>query len=203
LLSLPILWQFGTALGEPGRAVLGEKLGEYAAFIIVIAALFVIAGGIHIQGSLAGTPLVNTGMLGLCAVLANLLRTTGAAVLLTVIAAGQAAAAGRPWAIGTREAIIAALTLTAYGGTPEENRERNGFTFGPIIEVAVLFAAIFVTMTPVLEILNAWSQGARHVLGLSFSVSHPAEFFWTTGALSSVLDNAPTYLAFAASAAGL
>ena len=41
------------------------------------------------------------------------------------------------------------------------------------------------------------------MLGLSFSVSHPAEFFWTTGALSSVLDNAPTYLAFAASAAGL
>ena len=319
LLSLPILWQFVTALGAPGRAVLGEKLGEYAAFIIVIAALFVITGGIHIQGSLAGTPLVNTGMLGLGAVLANLLGTTGAAVLLirpllranksrrrkshiviffiflvancgglltpigdpplllgylngvpfawtlrlwpqwltataallivfnawdqaalnreererpgsqleqvmaheplrvrgaaslaalvgvllTIITAGQAAAAGRPWSIGIREAIIAALTLTAYGGTPEENRERNGFTFAPILEVAVLFAAIFVTMTPVLEILNAWSQGARHVLGLSFSVSHPAEFFWTTGALSSVLDNAPTYLAFAASAAGL
>src|SRR5712691_11593663 len=82
LLSLPILWQFGTALGEPGRAVLGEKLAEYAAFIIVIAALFVIAGGIHIQGSLAGTPLVNTGMLGVGAVLANLLGTTGASVLL-------------------------------------------------------------------------------------------------------------------------
>src|SRR5207249_11597058 len=82
LLSLPILWQFGTALGEPGRAVLGEKLGEYAAFIIVIAALYVIAGGIHIEGSLAGTPLVNTGVLGLGAVLANLLGTTGASVLL-------------------------------------------------------------------------------------------------------------------------
>ena len=54
-----------------------------------------------------------------------------------------------------------------------------------------------------LEILNAWSQGARTVLGLQFGVSHPREFFWATGALSSVLDNAPTYLAFAASAAGL
>src|SRR5437867_11510387 len=82
LLSLPILWQFGTALGEQGRAVLCEKLGEYAAFIIVIAALFMIAGGIHIRGSLAGTPLVNTVMLGLVAVLANLLGTTWAAVLL-------------------------------------------------------------------------------------------------------------------------
>jgi len=69
--------------------------------------------------------------------------------------------------------------------------------------VAVLFAAIFVTMAPVLEILNGWSEGARTVLGMRFGVTHPWEFFWTTGALSSVLDNAPTYLAFAASAAGL
>ena len=41
------------------------------------------------------------------------------------------------------------------------------------------------------------------MLGMRFGVTHPWEFFWTTGALSSVLDNAPTYLAFAASAAGL
>src|SRR5438445_12480257 len=64
LLSLPILWQFGTALGAPRRAVHGEKPGEYAAVIIVIAALFVIAAGIHVQGPLAVTPLVNTRMLG-------------------------------------------------------------------------------------------------------------------------------------------
>ena len=81
--------------------------------------------------------------------------------------------------------------------------KQNAFTFGPIIEVAVLFAGIFATMAPVLEILNAWSQGARTVLGASFGVSQPWQFFWTSGALSSVLDNAPTYLAFAASAAGL
>src|SRR2546428_10010867 len=80
--SLPILWQLGIALGEPGRAVLADKMHDYVGFIIVIGALFVITGGIHIQGSLSGTPLVNTGMLGLGAVLANLLGTTGASVLL-------------------------------------------------------------------------------------------------------------------------
>ena len=124
-------------------------------------------------------------------------------VILTILAAGKAAAEGRPWAAGKQEALLAAFALTAYFGTSRENRERNAFTFGPIVEVAVLFAGIFVTMAPVLEILNAWSQGARTVLGLGFSVSNPREFFWATGALSSVLDNAPTYLASAAGAAGL
>src|SRR5438105_841967 len=82
VVSVPVLWQLGIALGEPGRAVLEEKLHEYVGFIVVIGALFVITGGIHVQGSLSGTPLVNTGMLGLGAVLANLLGTTGASVLL-------------------------------------------------------------------------------------------------------------------------
>ncbi|HEV8379980.1 MAG TPA: sodium:proton antiporter, partial [Gemmatimonadales bacterium] len=114
-----------------------------------------------------------------------------------------AAAGGRPWSAGTQEALIVILAVTAYSATSEENRQRNAFTFGPLVEVAVLFAGIFVTMAPVLELLNAWSQGARTVLGMSFAVSQPWQFFWTSGALSSVLDNAPTYLAFAASAAGL
>src|SRR5207247_3108949 len=82
VVSLPVLWHLGIALGDPGRAVLAEKLHEYVGFIVVIGALFVISGGIHVQGSLSGTPLVNTGMLGLGAVLANLLGTTGASVLL-------------------------------------------------------------------------------------------------------------------------
>src|SRR3989441_4767792 len=82
VVSLPILWQLGIALGEPGRAVVQEKLHEYVGFIVVSGALFVITGGIPLQGSVSGTPLVNTGMLGLGAVLANLLGTTGASVLL-------------------------------------------------------------------------------------------------------------------------
>src|SRR5213592_4762847 len=78
LLAAPILIYLGITAPE----LLNEKLHEYLGFIVVIGALFVITGGIHIQGSLAGTPLVNTGMLGLGAVLANVLGTTGASVLL-------------------------------------------------------------------------------------------------------------------------
>src|SRR5713101_5010654 len=283
------------------------------AFIVVIGALFVVTGGIHIQGSLAGTPLVNTGMLGLGAVLANLLGTTGASVLLirpllrankrrkrvvhvviffifivancgglltpvgdpplllgflkgvpfdwtlrlwpqwllinggllvifnlwdqwalnkdekelpgsqheevliheplritggvemlvllgvivTIVAAGQAAAVGRPWGQNIREVLIVLLALFGYFAGSQHRRTKNVFSFGPIIEVGVLFAGIFATMAPVLEMLNAWAQRP------DFELTRPAHFFWASGALSSVLDNAPTYLAFAASAAGL
>src|SRR2546425_2861077 len=311
--ALPILVYFWFDLGDPGREVLHEKFHEYLSFIVVIGALFVIAGGIHIQGSLAGTPLVNTGMLSIGAVLANLLGTTGASVLLirpllrankrrkrvahiviffifivancgglltpmgdpplllgflkgvpfdwtlrlwpqwltingillvvfnlwdqwalykdekelpgsqheevliheplriqggvemlvllgviiTIVAAGRAAAVGRPWGQNIRELFILLLARFGYFAGSGERRERNVFTFTPIIEVAVLFAAIFVTMTPVLEMLNAWAQRP------DFGLTKPWHFFWSSGALSSVLDNAPTYLAFAASAAGL
>src|SRR3989440_2617140 len=78
LVSAPILVYLGIHAPE----LLQEKFQEYLGFIVVIGALFVVTGGIHVQGSLAGTPLVNTGMLGLGAVLANLLGTTGASVLL-------------------------------------------------------------------------------------------------------------------------
>src|SRR6185295_11391285 len=120
------------------------------------------------------------------------LRVRGAAgmaalagVLLTIISAGRAAAGGLPWATGVQETIIVLLAVTAYIATSREARERNGFTFGPLVEVAVLFAAIFATMAPVLEILNAWSQGARTILGMGFGVSQPWQFFWSAGALSS------------------
>ena len=55
---------------------------EYVSFIVLLGSLFVISGCIHVQGSLSGTPLVNTGMLAFGAVLANLVGTTGASVLL-------------------------------------------------------------------------------------------------------------------------
>src|SRR6266508_5275349 len=78
VISAPILVYLGINAPELVR----EKFHEYLSFIVVIGALYVVTGGIHIQGSLAGTPLVNTGMLGIGAVLANLLGTTGASVLL-------------------------------------------------------------------------------------------------------------------------
>ena len=87
-----------------------------------------------------------------------------------------------------------AVGLAAWFSTPARLREANRFGFGPIVEVAALFAGIFATMTPALLILNA----RAHELGLS----QPWHYFWVTGSLSSFLDNAPTYLTLAAAAAG-
>jgi len=309
LLAAPVL----VYLGLRAPDLLHEKLHEYVGFIVVIGALFVITGGIHIQGSLAGTPLANTAALGLGAILANLLGTTGASVLLirpllrankrrkrvahvviffifiaancgglltpigdpplllgylkgvpfnwtlrlwpqwltmnavlllifyhwdlwalnqdekelpgsqhdevriheplritgaieilvlvtvivTIVAAGRAASAGHPWNRNARDLLIAGLAVVGFFAGSGERRAKNLFTFTPIIEVAILFAAIFATMAPLLEILNAWA--ARP----DFALKTPAHFFWASGTLSSVLDNAPTYLSFAASAAGL
>jgi Na+/H+ antiporter NhaD/arsenite permease-like protein len=65
-----------------GRSALGHSIAEYVSFLALLTALFVIAGGIEIRGSLAGTPLSNAGLLAIGAVLANIIGTTGAAVLL-------------------------------------------------------------------------------------------------------------------------
>ncbi len=110
---------------------------------------------------------------------------------------------GKPWPFGIQEGIMSALCVVAYVTTPKINREKNRFSFGPIIEVAVLFAGIFVTMAPALAILNSWGKGEREVFGIAFGLKEPWQFFWATGVLSSFLDNAPTYLTFAATACGL
>ncbi len=76
-----------------------------------------------------------------------------------------------------------------------EIRKLNGFTFGPIKEVAFLFAGIFAAMIPALHIL-------QHK-GAALGVVKPWQFFWASGSLSSFLDNAPTYLTFLSVAKGL
>jgi len=78
---------------------------------------------------------------------------------------------------------------------PREPRARNGFSYGPIVEVAILFSGIFVTMVPALALLEAH--------GGELGLSQPHHYFWATGLLSSFLDNAPTYLTFLAAAQGL
>ena len=296
LISVPVLLYLGRT--DIGRQLLLEKAHEYAGFIVVIGALFMITGGIHIEGSLAGTPVINTAMLAIGAVLSNLLGTTGASVLLIrpllrankprkriahiVIffifivgnCGGLLTPIGDPplllgflkgvpftwtlrlwpqwlalngvllilftlwdrWALNRDEVelpgsqhaevliheplrVRGAIELAALAGVmatiitsgsllailifafiayflgSQERRTLNVFTFVPLVEVAVLFAAIFITMTPVLEILNARAA--------DFGLASPRQFFWASGTLSSVLDNAPTYLAFAASTAGL
>jgi Na+/H+ antiporter NhaD/arsenite permease-like protein len=76
----------------------------------------------------------------------------------------------------------------------------NAFTWAPIREVAILFAAIFVTIVPVLAILDAGDHGA--LAGVVRRVRSPWHYVWMTGLLSSVLDNAPTYLTFLNTALG-
>src|SRR5205085_1486883 len=61
---------------------LEHKAKEYLSFIALLGSLFVISGGIYVQGSLSGTPLVNTAMLALGGVIASIVGTTGASVLL-------------------------------------------------------------------------------------------------------------------------
>jgi hypothetical protein len=103
--------------------------------------------------------------------------------------------AGQPWPFGVQEAGMALVAGLAWATTPARIRRQNAFGFGPIVEVAVLFAGIFVTMAPALLLLNANAKG--------FGLTEPWQFFWSAGALSSFLDNAPTYLTFAATACGL
>lgn len=99
-----------------------------------------------------------------------------------------------------RDAIMIVVTLVSLKLTPKANRAENGFSWGPIEEVAKLFAGIFITIIPVLAMLKAGSEGA--FAPLVALVTNPdgsannAAYFWLTGGLSSFLDNAPTYLVF-------
>jgi Na+/H+ antiporter NhaD/arsenite permease-like protein len=96
---------------------------------------------------------------------------------------------------GWREGAMLAIAAISYLGTPHELHERNGFSFGPIVEVAVLFAGLFACLSPIEVNL------ARAAPDLP--IQRAWQLFWCSGILSSVLDNAPTYAAFAALARGL
>jgi Na+/H+ antiporter NhaD/arsenite permease-like protein len=297
--------------GDGAHHALEEAGVDYVAFIALLGSLYVISGGIHVKGSLAGTPMSNTGLLAIGAVLANLIGTTGASmvlirpflranesrvrrrhmvvffifvvsncaglltplgdpplylgflkgvpfewtlqlwkpwllvngallilffivdsavlvaedrarpgsqveeatyhvplrieglhnvallggVVLVILGKGQGwFADGEAWPFGVQEALLAGLMLAAYVSTKPALRAANGFTFGPIVEVAILFAGIFATMVAPLALLNA--------RGADIGVRQPFQYFWGTGILSSFLDNAPTYLAFASAACG-
>ncbi|MCA3348897.1 MAG: sodium:proton antiporter, partial [Roseomonas sp.] len=97
-------------------------------------------------------------------------------------------------------AVFVGIAAISMWVTPRQLREDNGFAWGAIAEVAKLFAAIFITMAPVLAILRAGTAGAAAPLVALTSGAGgepiPWVYFWLTGALSSFLDNAPTYLVF-------
>ncbi|MEO8585705.1 MAG: sodium:proton antiporter [Acidobacteriota bacterium] len=94
-----------------------------------------------------------------------------------------------------REAAYLFSAALSFPLTPREQRTETGFSWHPILEVAILFAGIFVTMEPALAVLREHAP----TLGLT----RPWHFFWATGILSAWLDNAPTYAAFFALARGL
>jgi Na+/H+ antiporter NhaD/arsenite permease-like protein len=293
LWSLPIAVYF--LFQMPHELVLSMK--DYASFLLLLTALFIISGGIVLKGDLKATPEVNVLMLLIGAVLANFIGTTGASMLLirpllqtnserrhTIHVpiffiflvsniGGCLTPLGDPplfmglikgvpffwtlrlfpiWAVavggvllifylydgfqyrkeecrdlirdrqrvvplhltGTinflwlagvigaiflpfprREGALILMAILSLVTTKRVCRIDNKFTYGPIIEVAILFAGIFVTMIPALLILNA--------RGAELGITRPWQFFWATGSLSSFLDNTPTYLAFFSMAQGL
>lgn len=100
----------------------------------------------------------------------------------------------------TRDGLLIVMGILSLVATPIQLREDNDFTWFPIIEVAYLFIGIFITMVPCLLILKAGSKG--ELAFLINAVKEPVHYFWVTGALSSFLDNAPTYLTFFNTALG-
>ncbi len=99
-----------------------------------------------------------------------------------------------------RDVVLLFLCYLSWKTTRPQIRIQNAFAWTPIQEVAVLFAGIFITMIPILAILRAGREGElASLVGLvSTPDGRPVEaaYFWITGALSSFLDNAPTYLVF-------
>ncbi len=303
-------------------AFIHTMLGEYMSFIILLFALYTVAGGILVTGNLQGTPRTNAAMLALGTVIASFVGTTGAAMILirpllranderpynahvvvffiflvanvggslsplgdpplfvgflrgvdffwtterlfleTIVVAGLLlalfyaidtwfarreppetrradptppqpfrvtgivnlvlicgivgaillSANWRPGiafdAYGTplelqnlaRDLLLVGLALLSLWLTHEEHRQANGFTWEPIKEVAKLFAAIFITIIPILAMLRAGEGGAfaplLDMVSATDGAPSPVAYFWLTVILSSVLDNVPSYIVF-------
>lgn len=331
--ALAFLVPFGMAFGgESAVASINHAaLAEYIPFIALIAALYVVAGGICIRGNLHGTPKLNTGLIALGTGLASIMGTTGAAMLLirpllranearrhrahvvvffiflVANAGGALTPLGDPplflgflqgveffwttqhlwrqtlmmWVLllaiffvidsyfyrkgreelpnitdatpddagplrlegnvnfvllagilglvlmsglwkpgivfhvmGTevllqnmvRDIGLIVIALLSLWLTPRSARAGNEFNWEPILEVAKLFAGIFITIGPVIAMLKAGVDGPFagivHLVNDSAGQPNNAMYFWATGLLSSFLDNAPTYLVFFNTAGG-
>jgi Na+/H+ antiporter NhaD/arsenite permease-like protein len=104
-----------------------------------------------------------------------------------------------------RDLLLLGLVFVSLKITSKKRRKANAFTWFPIVEVAKLFAGIFITIIPAIAILRAGSEGAlAPLLNLVSEGGEPANamYFWITGTLSAFLDNAPTYLVFFSAAGG-
>ena len=326
LFLVPFAVAFGPGLA--GASLVHALLAEYIPFVILLTALFTVAGGIYIKGNLHGSPGLNTGLLAIGAVLASFMGTTGASMLLirplirandnrkhkahVVVffifivsnAGGSLTPLGDPplflgflkgvdffwtlshifpetlfllgallgifyamdwWYYHKREEVLprdptpdtqgigfegkhnfgllgavvalvllsgfwkssvvfniagtevglpgivrdiglVAVTFLSLWLTPKAVHERNQFGWGPMQEVAKLFAGIFLTIIPVIAMLKAGVNGPFGAIVSAVTrpdgSPDPAMYFWATGALSSFLDNAPTYLVFFNTAGG-
>jgi Na+/H+ antiporter NhaD/arsenite permease-like protein len=327
--ALAFLLPFAAIHGAPlaGSQLVHALVEEYIPFIILLTALFTVAGGIHIRGNLHGAPGLNTAILGIGAVLASLMGTTGASMLLirplvrandnrvskahVVVffifivsnAGGSLTPLGDPplflgflkgvdffwtarnilpetlflvgmllalfyvidrhyyrkegvlpfdptpdtrrigfdgaanfWLLGgvvflvllsgiwkspvsfevfgthvglpglVRDVGLIAITLISFKTTSAKVHADNQFEWGPMAEVAKLFAGIFLTIIPVIAMLKAGAHGPFAAVIAAVTKPDgqpdPAMYFWASGILSSFLDNAPTYLVFFNTAGG-
>ena len=328
--SLAFLAPFAIVFGPAvaGSAFVHALLGEYIPFVILLTALFTVAGGIYIRGNLHGSPALNTGLLAIGAVLASFMGTTGASMLLirplirandnrrhvahVVVffifivsnAGGSLTPLGDPplflgflkgvdffwtvkhifpetlflvgsllaifyvldsWYYHRREEIrprdptpdtpalgfdgarnfgllgvvvglvlmsglwkspvvfdiagtevglpgvvrdlgLIAVTIISLAVTPKAVHAANQFSWAPMLEVAKLFAGIFLTIIPVIAMLRAGVDGpfgaVIEAVTRPDGSPDPAMYFWASGLLSSFLDNAPTYLVFFNTAGG-
>ena len=315
-LLVPFLLIFGADVTL--HHVAHAMLEEYVPFVVILFALYTIAGGICFRGSFVGTPWLNTGILALGATLASIMGTTGASMLLIrplltanevrrhkvhsvvffILLVGNVGGAlsplgdpplfigflkgvdffwttrflaaptvflvvallvvyflldlwlyrkdGKPkvpaeggpqfavegtfnlmliaavigavltsglWKPGVefdvfgahvalqnllRDLALVALALLSLAMTPKVIREHNAFHWAPIVEVAKIFAGIFLTIIPVIAMLAAGRDGAfAGVFDLvmdATGIPRNTAVFWITGVLSAFLDNAPTYL---------
>ena len=139
------------------------------------------------------TPLIVRGKI-------NFLYLVGVVLAVAFINEGMIPEMGKEdahlWIKYLREIVLLSLTAMSLYTTKKEVRyEMNKYTWTPIVEVAVLFLGIFTTMTPALAYLKAHAGD----LGLS----NAWQFYYSTGLLSSFLDNTPTAVAFHGVASGL
>lgn len=332
--KLAAFWTFGFLLPDaihrgvrPMLATLtGVVLEEYLPFILLLAALFTIAGGLHIKGTPRASPAINTLLLGLGTAMASVIGTTGATmmmlrpliranrhrarpahvfvffILLVANVGGALSPLGDPplflgYLLGvpffwpllhlglptlllatcllasfytldtlahrraprqepnviaeverlgidgkinflllagtiatillravwhppiaivifkveldfaeiTADIVLVALIALSLALTSRGVRKANGFSWGPIVEVGILFAAIFITLQPVMAIIAGGARGPAALLFAQlFADGAPNVplFYWTTGMLSAFLDNAPTYVVFFGFAGG-
>lgn len=131
-----------------------------------------------------------------------LLGVIGGVLFSGTVHLGEVSVLGVPEKIESliRDGFLILMGLLSLKTTAWKIREGNEFTWFPIVEVAKLFAGIFMTIIPALAMLQAGLSG--HLDFIIRAVDKPWHYFWITGGLSSFLDNAPTYLTFLNTALG-